>query len=297
MLAAGGMIASPPATQASRRRLRQQRNAPHCLNRCTQHGECVAPGLCRCSLGWYGLDCSSISTGFLDFRLFVHSPPEELGLDQMRRYGGDESYAAEMVFLNRLLSDWSTRTANLDEAKLFYVPTMLYYRLGNMVFRKVHTHISDIIREMLRSDSAFRSSWRRGRNASSRHVFFVTTDKGACSTRRGVDEPMYVSHWGLTVPWFEQRSPTKWVPNASDVRPEHQPCAVTEPLERGARRGEPVRPLTAAPSAAPSHGIWPRRLAAVHRLRCPLSALTLRVRVACVCRTGAPTIATSSCRL
>ena len=155
--------------------------------------------------------------------LYVHTPPETFGLADSRRDRGDVSYAAELIFLDRILADWSVRTRDLREARLFYVPTFAYHRLSNTIFNKASKHVDELVREM-RSDTAFRTSWSQ-QNASSRHVFFFTTDKGACTTARGASEPIYISHWGLKVPWFEQLAPLTWVPNATDLRPLSRPCA------------------------------------------------------------------------
>ena len=189
--------------------------------------------------------------------LYIHNPPPSFGLEAMRRNPGDTSYAAEAIFINRALTDSSIRTFDLQKASLFYVPTLAYHRFryactrprfprrpkwvfavpdlrceisirvpslcSNLIFQKAHKHISDLVNSMQRSDGAFRQSWRQ-RNAS-RHVFFFTTDKGACTTLRGAEQPVYISHWGLQVPWFEQLAPARWKANASDPHPHTRACA------------------------------------------------------------------------
>ena len=145
---------------------------PPCLNDCGLKGACVK-GLCVCADGWVGLDCMSRSTlsdvpdsgGFMyvvdvpahqGASLGVKPEPADVaastlcpfllsswfdhtwaGHMQMRgaykgAYG-DAIYHSEVVFTGRLMRDWSLRTLKRAEAKLFYVPTWMYYTQNNVL--------------------------------------------------------------------------------------------------------------------------------------------------------------------
>ena len=77
------------------------------------------PGVCI-EPPWSGYDCSAPRSdeGFI----YVHSPAADLGLRQ--RGSMTPVPGAEVVFLDRLMKDWSVRTLDPHRA-LWYVPTWL----------------------------------------------------------------------------------------------------------------------------------------------------------------------------
>lgn len=189
------------------------RSAGECYNNCSHRGVCTPGQLCACAPGWRGYDCAvpggvsaahgaphSHGRGFM----YVHSPPASLGLAKARlgaRKVGesiDPLYQAENSFVERLMSDWSLRTLDARRARLFYVPTWAYAVSGNTAVVKTAWHYDALLRSM-RNDSVLGATWAANRSA---HVFWFAGDKGACGVprERGAG-PIFVSHWGLSVPW------------------------------------------------------------------------------------------------
>jgi hypothetical protein len=82
--------------------------------------------------------------------MYVVDVPANKGHMQMRaapyRDGihGDTIYHSELAFTTRLMRDWSLRTLNQAEARLFYVPTWMYFTAGNAALA------TDRYRELLR---------------------------------------------------------------------------------------------------------------------------------------------------
>lgn len=151
----------------------------------------------------------------------MHSPAADLGLREARRRGThDPLYSAEVVFLDRLMKDWSVRTLDPHRARLWYVPTWLLSAYTNIVYEKGVQHYHQLVKELEASDPIFAAMWRQNR---SRHVFFLAGDKGACLWPRG---PIYMSHWGLTVPWKAMMLPHMWESDALvSARAKEAPCA------------------------------------------------------------------------
>ena len=170
-----------------------------CFNNCSAgNGACGADGtddvgLCTCNAGFGGLDCAHDANGKQhpneapEAYIFVYDMPPELGLRNMRKTLGDSLYWAEAVFLQNLLSDWSVRTTDPSKAKLFYVPTMFYYSVNNVAL---------FDKEQLEKIKPHLAQWER--NNGTDHVFYLTNDKGACGSEEG---PIFITHFGLTVPW------------------------------------------------------------------------------------------------
>lgn len=212
----------PPHTSPSTR-------LSKCYNECHNHGSCAPPGICVCRPPWQGYDCSerhdgeppddfSADTGFV----YVHSPPNELGLTAMRRTGLhlDALYSAEIHFFERLMSDFSLRTRDPRRARLFYVPTFLIPIFTNIVYDKGVSHQRNLVAALEARDPLFASAWHHNR---SRVVFFMAGDKGACLWQRG---PIYLTHFGLTTPWKAMMLPHLWRSDALvSARASEAPCA------------------------------------------------------------------------
>lgn len=204
-------------------------NAPNasrpgcCLGRCLpSRGSCVR-GVCLCLPGWRGFDCHEASPlatspdrmtpkegrGFV----FVHAPPPELGLHNMRRFQCRvNSYDADYHLLRRLLLDRSARSFKLEDASLFYVPTWAAFSYGNTAVN-LYGLVTDLLVAWLRGGE-FRSHWEANRT---RYVMYYTGDKGAC----GVPDygQIQLAHWGLTTPWDQQLSPFSWSPQPNATHP------------------------------------------------------------------------------
>lgn len=171
---------------------RNQTLSMGCYNNCSARGQCLK-GICMCELHTFGYDCSE-STGFM----FVYSPDASLGLSQMRQkhLRSDPIYHSEFHFAERLMNDWSVRTLDRARASFFYVPTWAYYSINNVAFANLQ--YSRLNRWLDVHNYA--------ENLRNR-VFFFTGDKGACHAHRG---PIYMSHWGLQVPWEFMKEPETW---------------------------------------------------------------------------------------
>mmetsp|Transcript_2690 Transcript_2690/g.7402 ORF Transcript_2690/g.7402 Transcript_2690/m.7402 type:complete len:614 (-) Transcript_2690:218-2059(-) len=170
-----------------------------CYNNCSaSRGACVN-GICSCKAQYEGWDCGSnpplvADTGFI----YVYDVDTEAGFEQYLEdaegsSGGDANYQAEVRFLQRLMSDFSVRTLDPKQAKLFYTPTFTYYNVNNVCAGPKCLNLESI----RRSASEF---WGKNPEApfGEDHVFFFVGDKGACGMPAG---PIYVTHWGLTNTW------------------------------------------------------------------------------------------------
>ena len=185
---------------------------------------CVPPGVCACKSPWRGYDCSEPhregSSSHHDGFVYVYSPPDGLGLAAMRRSHLDPLYSSEVVFTDRLMSDYSLRTLDPNRALLFYVPTWLLPTYPNMVYDKGVHHHRNLVAALEEKDAVFQAAWRTNR---SRHLFFTPGDKGACLWPRG---PIYLTHWGLTTPWKAQMLPHMWrTDELVSARANEPPCA------------------------------------------------------------------------
>lgn len=221
-----------------------------CYNACMGRGSCRPPGVCDCIVPWTGYDCS-VPRGDLGGFVYIHSPSADLGLREARKHGTrDALYSAEIVFLERLMVDWSLRTLDPRRALLYYVPTWLLSSFTNIVYEKGVSLYERLVGELQLHDAIFAASWRENR---SRHVFFLAGDKGACLWPRG---PIYMSHWGLTVPWKAMMLPQLWKSGAlSSVRTTEPPCAderdiVVPPFVTRHRAPASAAAPTAEPTAA-----------------------------------------------
>lgn len=152
--------------------------------------------------------------------MYVYSPPHEMGLSAMRRATMDPLYAAEKQFFERLMADRTLRTLDPKGARLFYVPTFLLPMYPNTVYDKGVGHYHNLVNALTTRDSTFADAWRTNR---SRHVFFLSGDKGACLWPRG---PIYMTHWGLTTPWKAMILPQLWRSDGLvSARAHEPPCA------------------------------------------------------------------------
>lgn len=147
-------------------------------------GTCNFRGLCACARGWRGLDCgeptgSSAPAASGGGFVYVYDPPAALGLARFARLAHpDMVFGAELIFTQRMLADTRLRTTDPARARLFYVPTWLYYQLGNQVLHKSATHFNDVVSAMRATDPRFNATWARNVSA---HVFPMLSDKGACT--------------------------------------------------------------------------------------------------------------------
>ena len=193
-----------------------------CFNDCNQRGLCLS-GLCACEPPFHGIDCTDSSdNGYI----FVLSPPTELGLARQRLYENrtDPAYSSEDIFMRRLMSDYSMRTLRRDQALLYYLPSWIihHYDSGNIVYEKAVDHFNSLVAGMRRADAngGFEAMWSSNR---SKFVVYMAGDKGACLLPRG---PIYMSHWGLTVPWKAMALPHLWKANHLKGAPASEPpCA------------------------------------------------------------------------
>ena len=154
--------------------------------------------------------------------MYVYSPPDSLGLAAMRRSAAhlDPLYSAELIFTERLMSDWQLRTLDPKAALLFYTPTWLLALYPNIVYEKGVHHQRNLVAALEARDAIFQAAWRTNR---SRHLFFTPGDKGACLWPRG---PIYLTHWGLTTPWKAQIMPHMWkADELVSARANEPPCA------------------------------------------------------------------------
>ena len=193
-----------------------------CYNSCMNRGVCRPPGICECEAPWRGYDCgSSRDNGFL----YIYSPPDSAGLLAMRKgehQQKDAAYSSELRFFERLMADFSVRTLKREQARLFYVPTWLTSHYSNTVFEKGVSHYHHLVAALSasRDEAFFNRTWHAHR---SRHVFFLSGDKGSCLWPRG---PIYISHWGLTTPWKAQVLPHLWrADKLVSVKASEPPCA------------------------------------------------------------------------
>ena len=174
-----------------------------CYNDCFGRGTCDR-GVCQCNEGnhggpaFSGWDCGSTppaaeDTGFV----YVYDVDPEAGLtnyleDGEGLYGGDSNYQAEIIFLERLMKDFSVRTLSPEKAKLFYTPTLAYYYTNNVCPGP----------QCLDMPAMRRAARYWGASPAAPHgedhVYFFTNDKGACGMPQG---PVYITHWGLTSSW------------------------------------------------------------------------------------------------
>ena len=171
--------------------------APHfdaskCYNECSGHGTCTR-GLCACEDSFGAADCAEGQPHeeTEDAFVYVYEMPPELGLSQLRQKFGDPLYAAEAFFLEKLMSDGAVRTTDPRKARVFYVPTHIYYAINNVAFAGQH------FEENLRPHLTYWGMNPAAPNGED-HVFFFTNDKGACGAPRG---PIYITQFGYMKPW------------------------------------------------------------------------------------------------
>lgn len=132
----------------------------------------------------------------------------------------DASYVSELKFFERVMSDFSIRTLDRDRALLYYTPTWLTAQFSNIVYERGVNHYHQLVAALRTHEPSFNASWQANR---SRHVFFLSGDKGACLWPRG---PIYISHWGLTTPWKAQVMPHLWrADKLVSARAHEAPCA------------------------------------------------------------------------
>ena len=204
-----------------------------CFGRCSDHGSCVR-GVCVCAPPHHGIDCAesnagqSAATGMPSRRggggsssegfVYVHNPPGNLGVRQMRRFQTHGGYNADYYLLARMLEDRRVRTTDATAAQLFYMPTFASDQHGNAAYHK-NVQVQGALVRWLDS-VGLRQHWLEHPD---QYVFQFTGDKGSCLLPRS---PIYVAHWGLTVPWSHMDAPHTWMsPPAGEARPEQLPCA------------------------------------------------------------------------
>ena len=123
-------------------------------------------------------------------------------------------YFGEDIFFDRMMSDWNIRTLDMRQASLFYVPVWAVHHLNNIAFVKNFYHYQSLV-NWTQTDADFRATWAGGANAAS-HVFWFAGDKGACLLPRG---PIFIAHWGLSVPWkYMIHVPESWRADAVERR-------------------------------------------------------------------------------
>ena len=167
-------------------------DASQCYNACSGHGKCSL-GICTCDDKFGAADCSEGATHneTKDAFVYVYEMPPELGLSKLRQRLGDPLYAAEVFFLERLMTDGAVRTTDPRKATLFYVPTHLYFAINNVAFADHHFYAN------LKPHLTYWGMNHAAPNGED-HVFFFTNDKGACGAPRG---PIYITQFGYLKPW------------------------------------------------------------------------------------------------
>ncbi|KXZ54166.1 hypothetical protein GPECTOR_5g263 [Gonium pectorale] len=160
--------------------------AQFCPLGCSGRGVCHG-GFCHCAPGWWSYGCSR-SKAYMadeytphttDLKIYVYDVPESLAYMRSHTDGWplhSAIYAADDVFFFRLLADWRVRTENPWEANLFYVPTYVYWYIGNVGFPG--DHFSRVIRWVRQSFPFWNVTG--GRN----HVLSSTNDRGCCDLYR-----------------------------------------------------------------------------------------------------------------
>lgn len=173
-----------------------------CFNECTSHGRC-ARGICVCDEGWRGYDCRETTRGFL----YLLSPPASKGLERMRSMHArsDPIYHSEYFFFHWFVRDPWLRSADRSTARLVYIPAWTYYQLNNVAFGD--RSLADLEKYV---DTHHNVSRRQ-------RVYFLSGDKGACRAKSG---PVFLSHWGLRVPWEHMLEPSRYTRTTSTP-----PCA------------------------------------------------------------------------
>ena len=192
----GGLLRAEPPAPATKGGFR-------CFNDCMQAGICFR-GICHCTAAKprRSYDCSAPIEGSAPSQpnvldpsgfIYVHHPSPSLGLLGLHQNYRYDDYAAEYLWTQRLMADWKVRTLHRERARLFYVPTWAVYATANHALLRNRGHWEALVSGLLR-DPDFNQSWAANESA---HVFFFGGDWGSCSVRRG---PIYLSHFGLTVP-------------------------------------------------------------------------------------------------
>ena len=180
-------------------------NLHGCPNRCGGNGACNE-GFCHCKRGSWGTDCtrdkaftSSPSTPpstllkIYRFELtwqaaFFHET-DDLHTDY------DQIYSAWEHFYNQFSLDTVTRTQNIAEANLFYIPAFLYFKTSNLgTASPFLRHVLQFLR------STYPSVW--GRHQGKDHFVFLTQDRGPCSLPNGpnVNNLIKIVHFGMEAP-------------------------------------------------------------------------------------------------
>lgn len=195
----------------------------------------------------HGAGSSSHRRGFL----YVHHVPRNLGMLQHEHLHGDSLYHAEDRFFDRMMSDWDLRTLDVSSARLFYVPTFAYHVLTNIAFSKSIQHFNALV--SARNQSVFNATWSRNQSA---HVFWFAGDKGACGVPRG---PLFLTHWGLTVPWnYMVHVPSEYRPpppsELEGIGGDAVPCTLdTDIISPPVERGTDSSLATRLPTTTPEH--------------------------------------------
>ena len=183
-----------------------------CYNGCGGHGRCTDANVCACDASWKGYDCTE-SNGFM----FIFSPSADMGLKRARERhaSSDPIYHSEYLFFERAMRDGQLRTLDAHSAALSYVPTWIYYQVNNIAFAT--QAYQSLTRHM---SGSYASEWKSTK--PEQRVFFFSGDKGACGAPPG---PLYISHWGLRVPWRHMSNPHDYKPGAYGNGNGPSPCA------------------------------------------------------------------------
>lgn len=185
---------------------------------CSSRGTCVF-GVCACTDGTFGVDCSGTTANAgttssssssetqqasrRSLSIFVYETlPLDIGalsfslrtwISNLR--GGFEVYSTEWRFLNYLLRDSAVRTLDPEKADLFFVPTL--GSLGRMpgsegAHRCMQPAHIEMLVHYVRTHHPY---WDRSGGRD--HVFFLTGDQGACGMGSTGTRPIFITAWGL----------------------------------------------------------------------------------------------------
>ncbi|EFJ41257.1 acetylglucosaminyltransferase [Volvox carteri f. nagariensis] len=172
---------------------------------CGDRGHCRS-GFCHCRQGFFGVGChrstayQPTNPGTLPdlrprskLKIYMYDLPWEVAFPYEYNdghFGRDKMYAAYEYFMTYFLQDHAVRTENPYEANLFYIPMLAYFYIAN---------VRNPVPQVTLALDYVRTKWPfYNRTGGRDHFYFLTGDRGACSTPRWLqDSCIKLVHFGL----------------------------------------------------------------------------------------------------